>query len=44
MARIALKRSIGPCFHNGPSGDVIKKKICCGKVNFGYKKKKFEKC
>ena len=24
MAGIALKRSIRPCFHNGPSGGVIK--------------------
>ena len=26
MAGIALKRSIRPCFHNGPSRGVIKKK------------------
>ena len=24
MAGIALKRSVRPCFHNGPSGGVIK--------------------
>ena len=24
MAGISLKRSIKPCFHNGPSGGVIK--------------------
>ena len=38
MAGIALKRSIRPCFHNGPSGGVIKIKRDLFRKNGSLKK------
>ena len=41
MAGIALKRSIRPCFHNGPSGCVIKIKRNLFRKKESLKKKDY---